>query len=161
MMLRDLIQLMFIGLAFLLPITAPASTTYPVANRTVVEQIISAYDADSVHSISDNVWAGSEAMAQPVTFFGSVGGLVAAKSTSKGVQLVEDIVGPNAKATLNEAGDLVIESQNGLTKVRFDINRTVPHKNSHAHVEVFEQVKNKKVPVQKSGPIYPKDVPHE
>jgi hypothetical protein len=120
-MLRDLIQLMFIGLAFLLPITAPASTTYPVANRTVVEQIISAYDADSVHSISDNVWAGSEAMAQPVTFFGSVGGLVAAKSTSKGVQLVEDIVGPNAKATLNEAGDLVIESQNGLTKVRFVI----------------------------------------
>lgn len=87
--------------------------------------------------------------------------LVAAKSTPKGVQLVEDIVGPNAKATLNEAGDLVIESQNGLAKVRFDINRTVPHKSPHAHVEVFEQVKNKKVPVQKSGPIYPKDVPHE
>jgi len=85
----------------------------------------------------------------------------ATKSTSKGVQLVEDIIGPNAKATLNEAGDLVIESQNGLTKVRFDINRTVPHKNPHAHVEVFEQIKNKKVSVQKSGPIYPKDVPHE
>jgi len=84
-----------------------------------------------------------------------------AKNVSKGVQIVEDLVGPNAKATVNEAGDLIIESDNGLTKVRIDINKTVPHKNPHAHVEVFEHIKNRKVPVQRSGPIYPKDVPHE
>lgn len=61
----------------------------------------------------------------------------------------------------NEAGDLVMESADGLKKIRFDINRPAPHKNPHSHVEIFKKVKNKKVPVEKSGPIYPKDVPHE
>jgi RHS repeat-associated protein len=85
--------------------------------------------------------------------FGAADG--APKGISKGVQLVGDIVGPNAKATLNTSGDLVIQSQDGLTIVRFDINKTGPHTSPHAHVEFFEQVGNTKVPIQKSGPIYP------
>jgi hypothetical protein len=85
----------------------------------------------------------------------------APKNIKHGADLVDDIVGQGAKGTLNDAGDLVIESANGLKKVRFDINHTAPHKNPHGHVELFKKVKNNKVPVKKSGPIYPRDVPHE
>jgi hypothetical protein len=56
---------------------------------------------------------------------------------------------------------LVIESADGAKKVRFDINDPSPHNSPHGHVEEFKQVKNKMKPKYKSGPIYPKDVPHE
>ena len=74
---------------------------------------------------------------------------------------IKKYLGKDAKAELNEFGELVIKSKDGLTKVRFDLKHTTPHENSHGHVEVFKNVKNKVKPIFKSGPIYPKDVPHK
>lgn len=82
-------------------------------------------------------------------------------AVGKAAESIEGYLGPGARATRNPAGDLVLESADASRKVRFDINRTAPHKSPHAHVEEFKQVKNKSVPTYKSGPVYPKDVPHE
>lgn len=80
---------------------------------------------------------------------------------SKAADSIEDYLGSGAKSKINEAGDLVVESAKGTKKVRFDIKDPSPHKSPHGHVEEFSQVKNKMKPKFKSGPIYPKDVPHE
>jgi hypothetical protein len=74
---------------------------------------------------------------------------------------IEDYLGPGTKGRLNDDGDLVLESADKTKKVRFDINDTSPHNNPHGHVEEFERVKNKMKPTFESGPIYPKDVPHD
>jgi hypothetical protein len=55
----------------------------------------------------------------------------------------------------NKAGDSVFLSKDGTRKVRFDLKHPAPHSNSHGHVEEF--IKGK---WNKSGPIYPIDVPH-
>ena len=140
-----------------------ASEITGIANKTehiAVQGEKAVTTAEKAAAASEGAAEGSASQSMGETATVEAKG-VAAKSTSKGVQLVEDIVGSNAKATLNEAGDLVIESETGLTKVRFDINKTTPHQNPHAHVESFKQVKNNMIPVQKSGPIYPRDVPNE
>jgi RHS repeat-associated protein len=82
-------------------------------------------------------------------------------AAKEGADLIGRYLGPGARASRNKAGDLVVESADGAKKVRFDIKRPAPHSNPHAHVEEFTTVKNKSVPTYKSGPIYPKDVPHE
>lgn len=46
-------------------------------------------------------------------------------------------------------------SADGKRRVRFDINNTYPHNNVHGHIEEFVNGS-----WQKSGPIYPWDVPH-
>ncbi len=79
-------------------------------------------------------------------------------SISKIVQLEKQIsewLGEGTKFIKNEAGDSIFLSQDGLKCVRFDFNRTKPHNNPHAHVEV--KINGEWV---KSGQIYPVDVPH-
>lgn len=89
------------------------------------------------------------------------GGGVAAEdaAASTAVQdtaaMAEDWPGPNTRAITNSAGDKVYLSEDGLWRIRFDINNPYPHDFPHAHVEEF--VNGKWV---KSGPIWPTDVPH-
>ena len=68
---------------------------------------------------------------------------------------ISEWLGEGAKFIRNEAGDPVFLSKDGLRCVRFDFNKTKPHNNPHAHVEV--KIDGKWV---KSGQIYPTDVPH-
>ena len=85
----------------------------------------------------------------------------AAAKVAKTADKITDYLGPGAKAKINKAGDLVIESADGTRTVRFDINNPNPHRSPHLHVEEYKRVKNKKKPTYESGPLYPKDVPHE
>ena len=68
-------------------------------------------------------------------------------------------VGDDASAMLNEAGDLILQSRNGMKEVRFDFNNPAPHASPHVHVIEYKQVKNKKVETRNDR-IYPNDVPH-
>jgi RHS repeat-associated protein len=70
------------------------------------------------------------------------------------IQGIEDYIG-DGKIIRNDNGDLVIVSSDGQRRVRIDIKNPHPHKNPHGHVE--EKINGK---WDKSGPIYPKDVPH-
>ena len=58
---------------------------------------------------------------------------------------VGDFVGPNARAFVNKAGDLIMESYDGLKQVRFDFKNPAPHADPHVHTIVYEKIKNKKV----------------
>ena len=86
----------------------------------------------------------------------SLVGRTASAAESRGATLIEKYLGPSSKAIKNEAGDLILVSEDGAKRVRFDFNRPYPHESPHAHVE--ELVNGK---WQKSGPIYPTDVPHK
>ncbi len=81
------------------------------------------------------------------------------QTSSEKVLKVRDMInswlGEGAQAMKNKAGDLVFLSKDGAKKVRFDINRPAPHTNPHGHVE--ELINGN---WNKSGPIYPTDVPH-
>jgi uncharacterized protein RhaS with RHS repeats len=89
------------------------------------------------------------------------GALAAAPAAEEGGTLVDqtlaDIrawVGDDARVIQNDDGDTTLVSRDGTRKIRIDVNRTYPHESPHAHVE--ELVNGK---WQKSGPIYPVDVP--
>ena len=82
----------------------------------------------------------------------------AGKSPNKVTDLAKDVkdwLGKDAKVITNKNGDKVFISSDGTRRIRFDINNTSPHNNPHGHVE--QLVNGKWV---KSGPLYPKDVPH-
>lgn len=64
-------------------------------------------------------------------------------------------LGEEAKFIQNEAGDPIFLSKDGTRCIRFDFNKTTPHNNPHAHVEIKADGK-----WMKSGQIYPMDVPH-
>jgi RHS repeat-associated protein len=70
------------------------------------------------------------------------------------IQGIEDYIG-DGTIRQNENGDLVIVSSDGTRRVRVDQKNPHPHENPHGHVE--EKIDGEWV---KSGPIYPKDVPH-
>ena len=55
----------------------------------------------------------------------------------------------------NKARDVMLVSQDGLRKARFDFYKPAPYSSPHGHIEEF--IKGK---WNKSGPIYPVDVPH-
>lgn len=85
-------------------------------------------------------------------------GLGIAKGGKAVAPLADDLIkwlGPNANKVYNKAGDLILMSKDKLRRIRFDFKRPHPHKNPHGHVE--ELINGK---WNKSGPIYPKDVPH-
>lgn len=92
------------------------------------------------------------------------GGGAAVGATATGSRLVDeafdavnDFLGSGTKAIPTKNGDLVLLSKDGTRRVRFDINHPKPHKNPHMHVEV----RNPDGTWNKSGQIYPRDVPHE
>jgi RHS repeat-associated protein len=66
-----------------------------------------------------------------------------------------DWLGPGARRRLGNHGEPFYISADGLRKMRVDFQYTSPHSSPHLHFE--ECVNGKRV---KSGPIYPKDVPH-
>ena len=68
---------------------------------------------------------------------------------------MKDWLGKDARVITNKNGDKVFISGDGTKRIRFDINNTSPHNNPHGHVE--QLINGKWV---KSGPTYPKDVPH-
>lgn len=70
------------------------------------------------------------------------------------VRMADDWLGPNVRTITNRAGDKVFLSDDGLRRIRFDINNPAPHTSPHAHVE--ELINGRWV---KSGPIFPRDVP--
>ena len=70
-----------------------------------------------------------------------------------------DWLGPNSKVITNSSGDKVFVSQDGLRKIRFDMNNPNPHNSPHMHIE--ELVNGKWKPVDpNNAQIYPIDVPH-
>jgi hypothetical protein len=70
------------------------------------------------------------------------------------IQGIEDYIG-DGKVIRNDNGDLVIVSSDGQRRVRIDLKNPHPHQNPHGHVE--EKINGQ---WDKSGPVYPKDVPH-
>jgi len=63
---------------------------------------------------------------------------------NRAVKAVKEFVGEDASAFRNEAGDLVVESKDGLRQFRIDSKRPDPHSDPHAHVIRFKNAKNKK-----------------
>ena len=67
---------------------------------------------------------------------------------------------PNSKVITNSSGDKVFVSQDGLRKIRFDMNNPKPHSSPHMHIE--ELINGKWKPVDpNNAQIYPIDVPHK
>jgi hypothetical protein len=77
-----------------------------------------------------------------------------ADAVAAAVARAAEWLGPEARMILNDAGDRIFVSKDGLRQIRVDRNRTFPHSSPHAHVE--EKVNGE---WQRSGPLYPKDVP--
>jgi hypothetical protein len=88
------------------------------------------------------------------SIIGLKNGATVAEVTKLEMQL-SNWLGEGTRLIRNEANDLVFLSKDGFRCVRFDFNKTNPHNNPHAHVEI--KVNGKWT---KSGPIYPTDVPH-
>lgn len=78
----------------------------------------------------------------------------ASTSVGRTVADAREWLGPGGRAITNDAGDKIFLSENGLRRIRVDINRPYPHEFGHAHLEEF--IDGKWV---RSGPIYPYDVP--
>jgi len=70
-----------------------------------------------------------------------------------------DWLGNDVRVITNPSGDKIFMSNDGLRKIRFDINNPSPHSNPHAH---FEQlIGGRWRPVNPGSPqIYPSNVPH-
>ena len=72
---------------------------------------------------------------------------------------IRNWLGNDARVITNNSGDKIFLSNDGLRRVRFDINRTHPHNNPHGHFE--HKIGNIWAPVDPDNPqIYPLDVPH-
>jgi RHS repeat-associated protein len=83
------------------------------------------------------------------------------EGTSEAVNKVDDLasnikkwIGNDGRVITNKNGDKVFLSSDGTKRVRYDINNPSPHNSPHGHVE--ELINGK---WQKSGPLYPTDVP--
>jgi len=63
-------------------------------------------------------------------------------------------LGKEAKAIMNEAGDVVLQSRNGLKEIRFDFKNYYPHEAPHVHVIEYRRVKNNKVEIYNER-VYP------
>ena len=70
------------------------------------------------------------------------------------IKSIQDWLGDGARLVKNKNGDTVIISADGTKRVRFDLYNTSPHNSPHFHIEEFIDDT-----WQKSGPIYPYDVP--
>ena len=75
----------------------------------------------------------------------------------KVIKQVKNFLGKESRAFYNEAGDIVIESKDGLRQFRIDMLHTHPHKNPHSHVILYETSKNKKIKLIDER-IFPKGV---
>ena len=73
---------------------------------------------------------------------------------------IKNFLGKESRAFYNEAGDIVIESKDGLRQFRIDMLHTHPHKNPHSHLIRYSPIKNKKIKDWDKR-IYPKDVKSE
>ena len=71
---------------------------------------------------------------------------------------IRDWLGNGTRVIKNKSGDTVFVSQDGLRKVRFDINNPAPHNSPHVHFERFVNGKWKPVNPNMSQ-IYPFNVP--
>jgi hypothetical protein len=69
--------------------------------------------------------------------------------------LINQWLGNGTKMIKNKAGDPVFLSKDGLKRIRYDFQRPKPHNNPHMHVDEFIRGD-----WEKSGQIYPIDVPH-
>ncbi|CUI18115.1 conserved hypothetical protein (plasmid) [Candidatus Protochlamydia naegleriophila] len=107
------------------------------------------------HPINKPVFSALEALQQPSlsTQRPIISG--PKNSISKLVEEINNWLGNDTKMIRNKAGDSVFLSKDETRRVRFDFNRPNPHNNSHMHLE--EIINNK---WNKSGQIYPVDVPH-
>jgi hypothetical protein len=79
--------------------------------------------------------------------------LPAAGRVPQTVSQAAEWLGPEARVITNNAGDRIFLSQDGLRRIRVDINRPYSHSSPHVHVE--ELINGQWA---KSGPIYPSDV---
>ncbi|WP_041419018.1 RHS repeat-associated core domain-containing protein [Simkania negevensis] len=73
------------------------------------------------------------------------------------IERIEKFLGKGSKGFLNEAGDVIIESKDGLKQFRIDLLHTHPHQNPHSHIIEYEKIKNKKYK-SFDHRIYPSDV---
>jgi hypothetical protein len=71
------------------------------------------------------------------------------------VHQVKDFLGDSVRIITNESGDKIFLSEDGLRRVRFDINNPYPHINVHAHIE--ESINGKWT--SHGGQLFPIDVP--
>jgi RHS repeat-associated protein len=66
---------------------------------------------------------------------------------------IKQFLGDDSRMIVNEAGDKIFVSQNGLRRVQFHFNKTFPHDSPHVHIDV------KVGGTWKNTRFYPKDVP--
>ncbi|QVL55809.1 MAG: hypothetical protein KFB95_00980 [Simkaniaceae bacterium] len=78
----------------------------------------------------------------------------------KVIKQIKNFLGKESRAFYNEAGDIVIESKDGLRQFRVDMLSTKPHKNPHSHVIRYRTEKNKKGKLDNKR-VFPKDVKPE
>jgi len=67
------------------------------------------------------------------------------KHISETIERIEKFLGKGSRGFLNEAGDIIIESKDGLKQFRIDLLKTDPHSNPHMHTIIFKKIKNKKI----------------
>ncbi len=104
-----------------------------------------------------------ERVNSPAFRSGFVSDKALAKLGEKDIKLIKQIerfVGKNPKVFYNKAGDIVVESKDGLRQFRIDLLQTKPHKNPHSHLIRYTPIKNKKIKDWDKR-IYPRDVKPE
>ena len=80
-----------------------------------------------------------------------------AKAAEAGKQFLG---GDKYRVITNRNGDKIFMSEDELREIRFDFNRTYPHKNPHTHIIEYRMVKNQKVEIFNRR-IYPNGVTQE
>jgi hypothetical protein len=113
---------------------------------------------------SQGVWKGNTVLLTGAEWYEYFKGKYGAENVywkpnanvSAATQKTAEWLGANTRVITNDKGDKIFLSEDGLRRVRFDINYPDPHSSPHGHVE--ELVNGS---WQKSGPLYPTDVPHK
>jgi len=117
-----------------------------MAPRMMTRRLLSIEEVAAKQLASQRVFL--ERVNNPAFRSGFVSDKALAKLGEKDIKLIKQIegfVGKNPKVFYNKAGDIVVESKDGLRQFRIDLLRTKPHKNPHSHVVLYEMEKNNKI----------------
>jgi RHS repeat-associated protein len=147
-------------------IKAVCKNGYAMAANLAQKEVVQAVSHTATKNIEKAVWHETKDQISHKTahvadkYLGKTGAKLS-KPTPNGkiAQLEEKVsqwLGKETKMIKNEAGDLVLLSQDQLRRVRFDFKRPYPHHNPHMHVDE----KINRLLWKESGQIYPTDVPH-
>jgi hypothetical protein len=131
------------------PFQVGSATGEAVAARGTKGEIALALAKDGVRlasaiAVVRSAVAGARKLVSAARSLGRSGSNSARNGIQAFVKKAKEFVGGDARAMHNEAGDLIIESKDGLRQIRFDLKNPSPHAEPHVHIVRFQRVRNGK-----------------